>query len=88
MSQRKAYISLQSPKGMGSFFGDSKFSLERLEAMVRKSDICVFLLRVSGHVGVEHLKQMCKDYGVSFVTSWSNGKSSVLRIDEEKESKT
>lgn len=68
----------------GTFlWGDAKNDLTRLEALVRKSDVCVFLLSVSGHVGMEHIKQMCKDYDVSFETTWSNGKSSVIRLAEE-----
>ncbi|WP_217586130.1 DUF2325 domain-containing protein [Lentibacillus saliphilus] len=63
-------------------WGDTKDDLTRLKALVRQTDICVFLLSVSGHVGMEHIKQMCKDYDVAFQTTWSNGQSSVIRLAE------
>ncbi|WP_100012792.1 DUF2325 domain-containing protein [Lentibacillus sediminis] len=68
----------------GTFlWGDAKEDFTRVEAKVRKADIVVFLLGVSGHTGMEHIKQMCKNHNVIFETTWSNGQSSILRIAEE-----
>lgn len=68
----------------GSFlWADAKEKLIRLEPLVKKCDLVVFLLSVSGHVGMEHIKKMCKDYGVAFQTTWSKGQSSFIRLAEE-----
>ena len=82
---KSIYRTSVEERGGEFLWADAKYSLERLEALVRKSDICVFLLSVSGHIGMEHIKQMCKNYDVPFETTWSNGKSSVVRIAEETE---
>lgn len=69
----------------GTFlWSDAKEKLIRLESLIRKSDLVVFLLSVSGHVGMEHIKQMCKDHRVSFETTWSKGQTNLIRIAEEK----
>lgn len=70
-------------RGGEFLWGDAKDSLVRLEASVKKADICVFLLNCSGHTGMEHIKQMCKDHDVAFETTWSSGQATVVRIAEE-----
>lgn len=72
-------------EGRGGTFlwGDASDSLHHLKAKVKKADIVVFLLGVSGHVGMKHIKRMCKEYDTEFIPTWSNGISSLVRIAEE-----
>ena len=82
--KRKLYKYSIEQKGGSFLWADAKEKLNRLEPLVRKSDIVVFLLGVSGHVGMEHLKKMCKDHGVIFETTWSKGKSTIIQLAEER----
>lgn len=73
----------------GTFlWADAKEKLNRLEALVKKSDIVIFLLKVSGHVGMEHIKKMCKEYNVAFETTWSNGQTGLIRLAENTDATT
>lgn len=80
----KAIYQHEIEKRGGTFlWGDAKDSLDILESLVKKSDLVIFLLKVSGHVGMEHIKSMCKKNNIPFETTWSNGKSTIIRIAEE-----
>lgn len=74
-------------RGGEMIWADAKDQHKRLEACVRKSDLVIFLLAVSGHVGMEHIKQMCKEHHVPFETTWSKGYSTIIRLAEKSEEK-
>lgn len=61
-------------------FINPKDKVESYEPKVRKADQVIFLLKVSGHRGMEHIKKLCKEYGIPFDTTWSNGISTVKRM--------
>lgn len=81
--KKELYKEAIEERGGEFLWADAKLNLTRLRAMVRKADVVCFLLSVSGHIGMEHIKKMCKDYKVPFETSWSMGRSSVVRIAED-----
>ncbi|TCP29029.1 uncharacterized protein DUF2325 [Scopulibacillus darangshiensis] len=86
--KKNLYKFAVNQRGGEMLWADAKDNLTRLEALVRKSDMVIFLLAVSGHVGMEHIKQMCKDYNVPFDTTWSKGFSTIVRLAEESEMET
>ncbi|MCA1064409.1 DUF2325 domain-containing protein (plasmid) [Rossellomorea sp. AcN35-11] len=56
----------------------------RLESKVRKSDQVIFLLKVTSHYGQDEIKDLCKQYGVPFDTTWNTGKSVATREAERR----
>lgn len=81
--KKNLYKMAVEQRGGTFLWADAKEKLNRLEPLVRKSNLVVFLLSVSGHTGMEHIKQMCKDYGIPFETTWSKGQTSFIRLTEE-----
>lgn len=66
-------------------WADAKDNLTFLEAQVKKADKVIFLLKVSGHTGMKQIKALCKKYNKPFLTTFSIGQSTVLKMAEEKE---
>lgn len=64
-------------------WADAKDSFITLEANVRKANIVIFLLGVSGHIGMKMIKKLCKDYGIPFIPTWESSTVSVVRLAEE-----
>lgn len=64
-------------------WGDAKDSIHHLETKVKKSDVVLFLLSVSGHVGMKHVKRLCKEYGTKFIPIWGTGTTSLVTAVEE-----
>lgn len=64
-------------------WADAKDSISTLEANVRKADIVIFLLGVSGHIGMKMIKKLCKEYGIPFIPTWESSTTSVIRLAEE-----
>lgn len=64
-------------------WSDAKDSLITLQANVRKSDIVIFLLSVSGHTGMKQIKRSCKANNIPFLTKFGNGTTSMIRMAEE-----
>ena len=80
---KKALYKENIEKRGGTFlWSDAKEKLSRLECLVRKADKVIFLLAVSGHTGMEHIKQYCKENEIPFETPWSKGVSTVVKIAE------
>lgn len=68
----------------GTFlWADAKDNYITLASLVRKSDVVIFLLGVSGHIGMKLIKRYCKEYGIPFIPTWENGVTSVIRLAEE-----
>lgn len=63
-------------------FADSNDKVESFEPKVRKCDQVIFLLKVSGHTGMKHIKALCKQYDIPFDETWSTGITSVTRMAE------
>jgi hypothetical protein len=82
--KKSLYKMVVEQRGGVFLWADAKEKLTRLQPLVRKSDLVVFLLSVSGHVGMEHIKQMCKEHGVAFETTWSKGQTTLIKLAEEK----
>lgn len=82
---KAAYKRMIELRGGTFLWADAKDNLTRLESLVRKSDVVIFLLKVSGHIGMEKTKEYCKKYDVPFLTTFSLGKSSIIRMAEEYE---
>jgi hypothetical protein len=70
-------------RGGNFFWADAKDDYETFKSLVKKMDLVIFLLKVSGHTGMKQIKQLCKEYNVPFKTTFSTGISSVVRISEE-----
>lgn len=81
--EKQRYKASIEERGGNFLWGDSKDDLTRVEAKVRKANLVVFLLKVSGHIGMEHIKRLCKEYNVPFEPTWSLGKSTVINLAEE-----
>lgn len=83
---KKALYKQKIEQRGGTFlWADAKDDLSFLEAQVKKADKVIFLLKVSGHTGMKQIKALCKKYNKSFLTTFSTGQSTVLRMAEEKE---
>lgn len=83
-ANRNHYEEAVCSRGGTLLTADAKDKFNRIEPLVKKSDLVIFLLSVSGHIGGEHIKQMCRDYDVPFETKWGLGFSGVIRLAEEK----
>jgi hypothetical protein len=81
--KKALYQSSIEERGGIFLWADAKDDFNYLESVVRKSDIVIFLLKVSGHVGMKQIKALCKQYGVPFLTTFSNGKTSLIKMAEE-----
>lgn len=83
---KKALYKFSIEQRGGTFlWADAQDDLTFLEAQVKKSDKVIFLLKVSGHTGMKQIKALCKKYNKPFLTTFSTGKSTVLKMAEEKE---
>ncbi|MEK3955762.1 MULTISPECIES: hypothetical protein [unclassified Psychrobacillus] len=82
-SNRNHYEDPIYQRGGTLLTADAKDKLIRIEPLVKKADLVIFLLSVSGHVGGEHIKQMCRENDIPFETKWGLGYSGVIRIAEE-----
>lgn len=84
---KKTLYKLSIEQRGGTFlWADAKDDLIFLESQVKKADKVIFLLKVSGHVGMKQIKTLCKKYNKPFLTTFSTGKSTVIRMAEESES--
>lgn len=80
---KKSLYQFEVEQRGGTFlWADGKEKAIRLEPLVKKADMVVFLLSVSAHIGMEQIKQLCKDYNVPFETTWSLGKTNLIRLSE------
>lgn len=75
-------VSVESKGGI-FHWADAKDGMDVFEPLVRKSDMVIFLLAVSGHTGMKQIKRLCKDYQIPFQTTFSLGQSTIVRIAEE-----
>lgn len=64
-------------------WSDAKDSFITLQSNVRKSNIVIFLLSVSGHTGMKQIKRSCKANNIPFLTKFGNGTTSMIRMAEE-----
>lgn len=68
----------------GTFlWADAKDGYDALEVLVKKSDLVIFLLSVSGHTGMKQAKLLCKLYNVPFEPVFGKGKSMIVSIAEK-----
>ena len=77
------YQSSIEERGGTFLWADAKDNFTHLESVVRKSDMVFFLLKVSGHTGMKQIKAYCKRYKKPFLTTFSNGRSSMMKTAEE-----
>ncbi|WCF11506.1 DUF2325 domain-containing protein (plasmid) [Paenibacillus thiaminolyticus] len=67
----------------GSFlWADGKDPIISFEPLVRKSDIVVFLTLVSGHTAMKHVKKLCKQYRIPFLTTFNLSSTTIIRLAE------
>ncbi|WPS85286.1 DUF2325 domain-containing protein (plasmid) [Brevibacillus halotolerans] len=70
-------------RGGKLLWADAKDELTRIKSMTQKADLVVFLLRVSGHTGMKHIKQYCKILDKPFVTTWSLSSITIAKALEK-----
>lgn len=81
---KRYYKSAIEGKGGVFLWCSGNENVTRLESKVRKSDQVIFLLKVTSHYGMDEIKELCKQYGVPFDTTWSKGKSVATREAERR----
>lgn len=74
------YKKVIEERGGTFIWADSNESTERIEALVKKADCVIFLLKTSSHGGMWKIKDLCKTYQVPFETTFSLGATTVVRI--------
>ncbi len=81
-SARSAYQEQIEKRGGTLLWGHTKEAMERLEPLVKKADFIIFLLGLSGHVGMKQIKSFSKEHGVTFQTTFNQGTTSIVRMAE------
>lgn len=70
-------------RGGEMLWADAKENTQRLRSLVKKSDQVIFLLKVSGHIGMKQLKKFCKQYNKPLEHKWGLAISSILEVVEK-----
>lgn len=73
-------------RGGDFLWADGKDPVTSFDPLVRKSDVVVFLLAVSSHTAMKHVKRLCKDYEVPFQTTFNISSTTIIRLAENCES--
>ncbi|WP_333728363.1 DUF2325 domain-containing protein [Bacillus paranthracis] len=83
---KKAIYKASIEQRGGSFlWADARSHVTILEPLVKKSDMVIFLLKVSKHVAMKQIKALCKERDIPFLTTFSTGKSTIVKMAEETE---
>lgn len=69
-------------RGGDFLWADGKDSVDSFEPLVRKSHVVVFLLAVSGHTAMKHVKRLCKEYDIPFMTTFNISSTTIIRLAE------
>lgn len=83
--KKAIYKSSIEQRGGAFFWADARSHITILEPLVRKADMVIFLLKVSKHVGMKQIKALCKERDIPFLTTFSTGKSTIVKMAEETE---
>ncbi|MFF2531271.1 DUF2325 domain-containing protein [Brevibacillus sp. NPDC058079] len=79
----KAEYQFEIEKRGGMFlWADAKDSISRIKSLVKKAELVVFLLKVSGHTGMKQIKKYCKEQDVPFITEWSLSSITIAKVVE------
>lgn len=81
-SARFSYQEQIEKRGGRLLWGHTKEAMDRLEPLVRKADFIIFLLGLSGHIGMKQIKSFSKEHRVPFQTTFNQGTTSIIRMAE------
>lgn len=83
---KKAIYKASIEERGGSFlWANARSHVSLLEPMVKKADMVIFLLKVTKHVAMKQIKALCKERDIPFLTTFSTGKSTIVKMAEETE---
>ncbi|MCU5282433.1 DUF2325 domain-containing protein [Bacillus cereus] len=83
--KKAIYKSSIEQRGGTFLWADARSHITILEPLVKKADMVIFLLKVSKHVAMKQVKALCKERDIPFLTTFSTGKSTIVRMAEETE---
>ncbi|MFJ8528361.1 DUF2325 domain-containing protein [Bacillus sp. NPDC094106] len=70
-------------RGGEFLWADARSHITILEPLVNKSDMVIYLLKVSKHVAMKQIKALCKERDIPFLTTFSTGKTTIVKMAEE-----
>lgn len=83
---KKALYKASIEERGGSFlWANARSHVTLLEPLVKKADMVIFLLKVTKHVAMKQVKALCKERDIPFITTFSTGKSTIVKLAEEAE---
>ncbi|MEK5217751.1 DUF2325 domain-containing protein [Psychrobacillus sp. FSL H8-0487] len=80
---KNLYKSEIEARGGELLWADAKENSQRLRSLVKKSDQVIYLLKVSGHIGMKQVKKFCKQYNVPFENIWDVAASKIIEFGEK-----
>ncbi|MGF7535480.1 DUF2325 domain-containing protein [Bacillus mexicanus] len=77
-TQKTKYKQMIEERGGSFLWADGGEKPERIETLVKKSDVVIFLYSVSGHTTMDKTKAYCKHYDKPFKAIWELGRNVIL----------